>query len=504
LLCCILGLPLIDRKVREPVCCLLVFLLPNGRQRNTHGMNNSSSRTAGGNTGSAGNAGGNSNAGAAAAGPPAPQLGGDHTTIVLEYLVKRGYTLAAQALRQEIDPNNAAARPSSAGGAGGGGAVSQETFERRNLGQQQQQQQRKASTAREDPLPWKEGLNGLRAFVFGSLDIHRPELLPVLLPVYVHSFLDLLLLNYRDQADSILTHLQNDCSSTSPSTVRLLSGLKTSAEAEHSELVQRWRRERYVVKMTRRGWSLLLGWLQGGSTGTSLGTGDQGTEKGREKMLGIINERVRIDVVNPKSAQAVNYHNRLLANGGIALEGGLESELEITPTTTTTTAKNGEKDSSNTTSTSTTMVRSTSGDDTALEPLKLGMMPMDPKLEKEVQRSLISQGISTSASNNDSSDASASASVQTPTTDVQSSDLPPYPPSFRTIDVKREVEKVREARKRIKLGPPPQQQRASAAKGGEKGEADKEALMQVVRGQSGTKWNLPSVCMFTLHDTGDT
>jgi len=28
--------------------------------------------------------------------------------------------------------------------------------------------------------------------------------------------------------------------------------------------------------------------------------------------------------------------------------------------------------------------------------------------------------------------------------------------------------------------------------------------MQVVRGQSGAKWNLPSVCMFTLHDTGDT
>ena len=458
---------------------------------------NSRTAAAGGNTGSAGNAGGNSNAGAAAAaGPPAPQLGGDHTTIVLEYLVKRGYTLAAQALRQEIDPNNAAARPSSAGGAGAG-AVSQETFERRNLGQQQQRKANTAAAAREDPLPWKEGLNGLRAFVFGSLDIHRPELLPVLLPVYVHSFLDLLLLNYKDQADSILTHLQNDCSSTSPSTVRLLSGLKTSAEAEHSELVQRWRRERYVVKMTRRGWSLLLGWLQGGSAGTSLGTGDQGTEKGREKMLGIINERVRIDVVNPKSAQAVNYHNRLLANGGIALEGGLESELEITPTTTTTTTTSGEKDSSNAASTSTTMVRSTSGDDTALEPLKLGMMPMDPKLEKEVQRSLVSQGISTS---NDAADSSLSASIQTPSTDVQSSDLPPYPPSFRTIDVKREVEKVREARKRIKLGPPRQQ--PSAAKGGE--EADKEALMQVVRGQSGAKWNLPSVCMFTLHDTGDT
>ena len=63
-----------------------------------------------------------------------------------------------------------------------------------------------------------------------------------------------------------------------------------------------------------------------------------------------------------------------------------------------------------------------------------------------------------------------------------SSDLPPYPPSFKTEDVKREVEKVRDARKRIRLDPVP-------ASNGFPGTAKSRAL--------------PSICAYTLQDVGE-
>lgn len=66
-------------------------------------------------------------------------------------------------------------------------------------------------------------------------------------------------------------------------------------------------------------------------------------------------------------------------------------------------------------------------------------------------------------------------------------EIPPYPVTLRTIDVVREVEKVREARKRIKLGAEAFQLGGGQGLGKEKvGEAAK-----------------PSVCLFTVHDAGD-
>jgi len=66
-------------------------------------------------------------------------------------------------------------------------------------------------------------------------------------------------------------------------------------------------------------------------------------------------------------------------------------------------------------------------------------------------------------------------------------DLPPYPPAFKTMDVKREVEKVRDARKRIRLEP--------------------SALSSVdpnsSQGAAARQRALPSICAYTLHDASE-
>jgi transcription initiation factor TFIID subunit 5 len=67
------------------------------------------------------------------------------------------------------------------------------------------------------------------------------------------------------------------------------------------------------------------------------------------------------------------------------------------------------------------------------------------------------------------------------------SDLLPYPPNFRTIDVRREVEKVRDARKRIRLDP------------------TTLGNLDINSPQAGSTRAraLPSICCYTLHDVGE-
>lgn len=113
--------------------------------------------------------------------------------------------------------------------------------------------------------------------------------------------------------------------------------------------------------------------------------------------------------------------------------------------------------------------------------LKLGPVPLDDGLRAEADRLLIRdmtpQEIFTLRT-------TAAAGVTSPSV----SDLPPHPPLFRTIDIKREVEKVRDARKRIRLEP------STLAL-----EKDSSGtLVAAARARA-----LPSICAYTLHDVGD-
>ena len=105
-------------------------------------------------------------------------------------------------------------------------------------------------------------------------------------------------------------------------------------------------------------------------------------------------------------------------------------------------------------------------------------------------------------------------------------DLPPYPSTFRTLDVQREVELVREARKRIRLGaeayapepplvPTTTTATPSSSSGGNKGGALGVSMLGGGGRRNGANTaaderedrrkgiGKPSVCLFTLHDTGD-
>jgi len=119
--------------------------------------------------------------------------------------------------------------------------------------------------------------------------------------------------------------------------------------------------------------------------------------------------------------------------------------------------------------------------------LKLGPAPMSEELKAEVDRTLREKAML---------DRDINAQFDTPMTKSlmaqglvapTEADLPPRPPSFKSIDIEREVNDIRDARKRIRLEP-------SVLANVDPHSAQANAL----RARA-----LPSICAYTLHDVAE-
>lgn len=119
--------------------------------------------------------------------------------------------------------------------------------------------------------------------------------------------------------------------------------------------------------------------------------------------------------------------------------------------------------------------------------LKLGTPPIPEDLRTETERVLREQAMMDRDPNAQYdihySRPPAVPGVISPT----EADMLPHPPSFKTIDVQREVEKVRDARKRIRFEP----------------STLTSADLSSAQGAAARARALPSICAYTLHDVGE-
>ena len=234
--------------------------------------------------------------------------------------------------------------------------------------------------------------------------------------------------------------------------------------------------------MSRSGFGLLIGWLTEGVGGEATGAGEgfsgERGKRGRAAVMRVVNNHLRFDG---------NFHCILPHASSVF-------------TTNTVTASNTSSVSLNAWEESTGLLSSLIPQANGASPnltnpqvfnssngeLKLGPAPVPEELRLEAERVLKEQAIV----ERDPSVQYDSFSLRPPVQGVvapSESDLPPLPPTFKTLDVNREVEKVRDARKRIRLEP--------------------SALTSVDLNspQSGAARAraLPSICAYTLHDAGE-
>ena len=445
-----------------------------------------------------------------------------------------------------------------------------------------------------DPTDRARGFAMLKSWCQGSLDIYQPELLPILLPLFVHSFLDLVLMGHGPAASALYTA---HAASFLPTHTALLSQIRSLALPSHIQsdpLAQRFRSERYVVKMSNTVFSLLLGWLTdgGGPVSGSASAFDEAeapARRGREAMLKIINERCRIQVLNAQPYQIdaaileegtgltgagptyssvtagtsgrSRIHSSLAKNavseGDALAEFNAKAagpQLKLHPTVplterlenevqkelqeverreretiaavqadeakgkdpeasirTTTGATNTEAgatqegaepaDASQQQDGDTTMQDAPAaeagqdGDSAALRARTASVRPSEPPLSAAGTAPPTSAAAGASSSGPDFSVGLLAASI---------TDLPPQAPTFRTVDVKREVQRIRDARKRIRLDP--SLLNGSAATSSAFSSSVRDASINTLGEQGANAARvaaLPSVCAYTFHDADD-
>ncbi|KAJ7225582.1 TFIID and SAGA subunit [Mycena pura] len=311
-----------------------------------------------------------------------------------------------------------------------------------------------------DPTDKQKGFRELEAWVDGSLDMYRPEFRPILFPIFVHFYLDLIQRGLKDAAVKFYSTFASALAPSHVETLHHISTLLLPAHVQNDELAQRFRDEKYVVRMSRSGFGLLVGWLTEGVGGEAFGAGDGFT--------GELGKRGRVSVM-----RVVNNHLR----------------FDITASNTTSVSPNAWEESTGLLS---SLIPRTNGATTnltnpqafnMLRDLKLGPPPMSEELRNETQRVLREQALvdrDPIGQYDIQSTRPTIPGVVSPT----ESDLLPHPPSFRTIDVEREANSIRDARKRIRLEP-------SFLANTDLNSSQAAALRSRA---------LPSICAYTLHD----
>ncbi|PCH33720.1 TFIID and SAGA subunit [Wolfiporia cocos MD-104 SS10] len=312
---------------------------------------------------------------------------------------------------------------------------------------------------RGDPTDQHEGYRELDMWVDGSLDMYRPEFRPILFPIFCHFYLDLIQGGFKEAALRFYAEFSPTLAPVHNAVLHHLSTLLLPIHVQNDELAQRFRNEKYTIRMSRSGFGLLVGWLTEGVGGEATGSGEgfsgEKGKRGRAAVMRIVNNHLRFDVTSSSTTS--------ISPNAWEESTGLLTSIIPQP--------NGATKYTNPQS-----FNASKGD------LKLGPAPMSEDLKAETERVLREQAMIDPTSHYDLqyfSNMHAISSPENGLTTPSSSDLPPYPPSFKTIDVKREVEKVRDARKRIRL----------------------ESPARPVAGASSRP--LPSICAYTLHDVGE-
>ncbi|KAI0068451.1 TFIID and SAGA subunit [Artomyces pyxidatus] len=313
-----------------------------------------------------------------------------------------------------------------------------------------------------DPTDKQEGFRELESWVDGSLDMYRPEFRPILFPIFCHFYLDLVQFGFKDAAQEFFATFSSSLESMHSATLHRLSTLRLPSHVQSDELAQRFRNEKYTIRMSRSGFGLLVGWLTDGVGGEATGAGEgfsgEKGKRGRAAVMRVVNNHLRFDVAavstTAMSPTAWEESTGLLSSL-IPQAGGSAASLNNPQAFNT---SKGE--------------------------LKLGPAPLSEELRAETEKMLREQAML-------DRDHGAQYDVQlmrpTPQAGVISpttADLLPHPPMFKTMDVKREVEKVRDARKRIRLEP----------------SALSSVDVNTPQGAAARQRALPSICAYTLHD----
>ncbi|CCG83766.1 protein of unknown function [Taphrina deformans PYCC 5710] len=274
------------------------------------------------------------------------------------------------------------------------------------------------------PKAYQHAYNLLRDWTEASLDIYKPELRKVLFPIFVHSFLDLVNKGHTDAAKEFFDSIKDEHSVLHGYDIRNLLGVTLPSHLEDNALAQLYRHNKYRICLSRTTFDLLLNFMF------------ENEAEGGAIIMRLLNQYIEIQAVPGRPGQGTVVHE--------GIKGHNVSQVD-------------EFNSAN---------------------LKLGEMAMDKDMQMDIEMELQHEDEELAKAGGPAILSASEPSLAEDFKNIKkeakddgpSRDMIPFPP-YKGIDILGEIENVKNARKRLHVGPLPA--------------------------------SLPSVCMYTFHNTHD-
>ncbi|XWS70494.1 hypothetical protein CRYUN_Cryun03dG0052800 [Craigia yunnanensis] len=184
------------------------------------------------------------------------------------------------------------------------------------------------SQSEDDVTRYQDGYSKLRSWTYSSLDLYKHELLRVLYPVFIHSFMDLVAKGHLQEARTFFNAFREDHELMHSRGLQKLEGVLSQSHLEEMEFARSLRQSKVNIKICQYSYDLLLQYLH---------------KTQSTAMLGVINEHINFLVSSgqPSSISddaefvaligscqdAANQINQKEIHWGL-LEDSLEERLE--------------------------------------------------------------------------------------------------------------------------------------------------------------------------------
>ncbi|CAK7892075.1 transcription initiation factor TFIID subunit 5 [[Candida] anglica] len=282
-----------------------------------------------------------------------------------------------------------------------------------------------------NPETYLQAYSMLRSWVATSLDLYKPELSRILYPIFIHCYLELISKGFVADAKKFLDKFKDDHMMLHGGEVNRLSGISTIDHLKENKLAQAFRTNKYKIIVSKTTINLLLFFLHENET------------VGGAVLIRIINQYLNPVIASTKPDKK-DLEGELNPEEGIP---GLYISNEI--------------------------------DKFNDQPVKLGKLPLDPEVEKEIEAELkVKDERIDKVDGKSLLDEFKEMNENEEGEESPGRDALPLPIKDYT-DIKRMILGVEDSRSKIRLG-----------SGG-------------VGGSSSIQASAPSVCMYTFHNTNN-
>ncbi|KAF8976148.1 Transcription initiation factor TFIID subunit 5 [Entomortierella lignicola] len=181
--------------------------------------------------------------------PPPPQTPSqlEVDRIVLNYLNQKGYKQTEVALKREANLMTIEELEASHAKAGQGAANSLSKHEREDMS---------------SPDAYEQAYSSLRRWVENSLDVYKPDLISILFPLFVHSYLNLVSRGLKEHAKELMDNFRSDHLEMHSQDIARLATITDSQHVQENELAQMYRTNKYHLRMSPVSFELLIAFLE--------------------------------------------------------------------------------------------------------------------------------------------------------------------------------------------------------------------------------------------------